>query len=76
MALGTQVEESLKDAEQNLRNALAFAARQERPMVCSVIADLISRIESVMSTDSLLDKLENRRPGSSGDFGSFFNFGE
>jgi hypothetical protein len=42
-------------------------------MVISVIADLISRIESVMSTDSLLDKLENRRPGSSGDFGAFFN---
>lgn len=73
MALGTQVEESLKEAEASLRNALAFAARTERPMVCSVIADLISRIESVMSTDSLLDKLENRKPGSSGDFGSFFS---
>jgi len=73
MALSKSVEESLKDAEQNLRNALAFAARQERPMVCSVIADLIHRIESVMSTDSLLDKLENRKPGSSGDFGAFFN---
>jgi hypothetical protein len=42
-------------------------------MVCSVIADLIHRIESVMSTDSLLDKLESRKPGSSGDFGMFFN---
>jgi hypothetical protein len=42
-------------------------------MVCSVIADLISRIESVMSTDSLLDKLESRKPGGSGDFGVFFN---
>jgi hypothetical protein len=73
MALGAQVEESLKEAEASLRNALAFAARTERPMVCSVIADLIHRIESVMSTDSLLDKLENRRPGSSGDFGAFFN---
>ena len=73
MALGTQVEESLKEAEASLRNALAFAARTERPMVCSVIADLIHSIESVMSTDSLLDKLENRRPGSSGDFGAFFN---
>jgi hypothetical protein len=73
MALGTQVEESLKEAEASLRNALAYAARTERPMVCSVIADLISRIESVMSTDSLLDKLENRKPGSSGDFGMFFN---
>ena len=73
MALGTQVEESLKEAEASLRNALAFAARTERPMVCSVISDLISRIESVISTDSLLDKLESRRPGSSGDFGAFFN---
>jgi hypothetical protein len=73
MALGTQVEESLKEAEASLRNALAFSARTERPMVCSVIADLIHRIESVMSTDSLLDKLENRKPGSSGNFGAFFN---
>ena len=73
MALSETVERNLKDAEQSLRAALAFAARQERPMVCSVIADLIHRIESVMSTDSLLDKLENRKTGSSGDFGAFFN---
>jgi hypothetical protein len=73
MALATQVEESLNEAQQSLRNALAFAARTERPMVCSVVADLISRIDSVMHTDSLLDKLETRRPGSSGDFGVFFN---
>ena len=72
MALGSQVEESLKEAEASLRNALAFAARQERPIVCSVIADLISRIESLQSTDSLLDKLENRKSGDSGFFGTFF----
>ena len=71
--LTNQVEESLKEAEGCLRNALHRAAKNERPMVISVIADLIHRIESVMSTDSLLDKLENRKPGSSGDFGSFFN---
>ena len=73
MALSKTVEESLKEAEASLRNALAFAARQERPMVISVIADLISRIESVIDTDKILDKLETRRPGSSGDFGVFFN---
>jgi hypothetical protein len=73
MALGTQVEESLKEAQESLRNSLAFAARTERPIVCSVIADLINRIETVMSTNSLLDKLESRKPGSSGDFGAFFN---
>ena len=72
MALGSQVEESLKEAEASLRNALAYAARQERPMVCSVIADLISRIESLQSTDSLLDKLENRKLGDSGFFGTMF----
>ena len=49
MALGNQVEESLKEAEQSLRNALAFAARGERPIVCSQIAKLISDIESVES---------------------------
>lgn len=73
MALSQSVEESLKEAEQSLRNALAYAARQERPMVCSVIADLISRIESVMTTDSLLDKLESRKPGDSGFMGTFFD---
>ena len=72
MALGQQVEESLKEAEASLRNALSFAARTERPMVCSVIADLISRIESLQTTDSILDKLENRRLGDSGFFGTIF----
>ena len=72
MTLGQQVEENLKDAESSLRAALSFAARTERPMVCSVIADLISRIESVMSTDKLLDKLENRKFGDTGMFGPIF----
>lgn len=71
MALGQQVEESLKEAESNLRNALAYAARTERPMVVSVIADLVNRINSVISTDELLDKLENRKEGSSGKWGPF-----
>jgi hypothetical protein len=72
MALSQSVKESLDEAEAALRNALAYAARQERPMVCSVIADLISRIESMQSTDSILDKLEDLRPGDSGFFGTIF----
>ena len=72
MALSQSVEESLREAEQSLRNALAFAARQERPMVCGVIAEMIGRIESLKSTDSILDKLENREEGSSGSWGQFF----
>lgn len=70
--LTDQVKENLNDAEGSLRNALHWAAKNERPMVCSVIADLISRIESLQATDSLLDKLETRKPGDSGFFGTFF----
>lgn len=73
MALAQQVEESLREAESNLRNALAYAARTERPMVTSVIADLINRIDTVITTDELLDKLDNRKQGDSGFFGTFFN---
>jgi len=73
MALSETVERNLKDAEQSLRAALAFAARQERPMVCSVISDMINRIESVQNTDSILDKLENRKFGDTGMFGTFFD---
>jgi len=73
MALSQSVEESLREAEQSLRNALAFSARQERPMVCSTIAEMIGKIESVIHTDEILDKLENRKPGDSGMFDSWFN---
>ena len=73
MALSKSVEDSLKEAEQSLRNALAFAARQERPMVCSAIADMVSKIDTIIMTDSVLDKLESREPGSSGHFGVFFD---
>ena len=58
MALGNQVLESLKEAEASLRNALAFAARQERPIVCTQISKLISEIESIGSFDTILDKFE------------------
>jgi hypothetical protein len=58
MALGKQVEESLKEAEASLRNALAFAARQERPVVCSQIAKIINEIDHIGSFDGIMDKLE------------------
>lgn len=58
MALGNQVQESLQEASASLRNALAFAARQERPIVCKQIAGLISEIEHIGSFDGIMDKLE------------------
>ena len=55
MALSNSVEESLNEAMEDLRNALAFAARQERPCVCTQIAKTLSDIEGIMSFESILD---------------------
>ena len=74
MAMSEKVEESLKEAEASLRNALAFAARTEKPMVTSVIADLIKNIDSLIQTHQLLDKFEdmmNNKPGDKGMWGMF-----
>ena len=73
MALSEQVIESLVEAESNLRDALAFAARNERPMICREIAKMISSIDTIQSADGILDALENRDQGSTGSYGSFFN---
>jgi len=69
MALSESVESSLKEAESSLRNALAYAARQERPLVCATISKIIQEIDHLQTFDSLMDKLEQRRPGSSGSWG-------
>jgi len=58
MALVQQVTDSLDEATSALRNALAFAARQERPVVCNTISDILCRIEQLKSFDGLMDKLD------------------
>ena len=72
MALSESVETSLKEAEAALRNALAYAARQEKPFVGKHIADMVMQIENLISADALIDKLESRKDGDSGFFGTFF----
>ena len=60
MALSETVKTSLKDAQEDLKNALAYAARTEKSFVSKNIADMI-------------EKIENRKDGDSGFFGTFFN---
>ena len=73
VALSESVEASLNEAAASLRNALAFAARGERPLVCTQIANLIKEIDHIASHDAIFDMLEDRKPGSSGRFGPFFD---
>lgn len=60
MSLAKTVEESLKEAEASLRNALAFSARSERPIVMVQISDLIQKIDTIISFDSLMDKIDEK----------------
>ena len=59
MALSKQVEDSLIDAQQDLRNALSFSARTEKPYVSKHIADMMAQIDNLIHIVPLLDKVED-----------------
>ena len=63
MALSESVETSLREAEAALRNALSYAARQEKPFVGKHIAEMIMEIDNLIAADQLIDKLEQRMNG-------------
>ena len=73
MPLTQQVEYSLREAQEALRNALAFSARNEKPYVSKHIADLLSGIDNIIDATDLIERIENRKPGDSGMFGTYFN---
>ena len=59
MTLSKQVQDSLDEAQGNLRNALAFAARSEEPYISKHIADVLASIENIKSVSNLLAISEN-----------------
>jgi len=61
MKVSKQVEDSIKDAIENLRNALAFAARSEEPYIAKHIADKIMELDGLIKVNQLLDDLEGIR---------------
>lgn len=54
MALSNQVKESVKQATEALRDALAFAARTEHPITITTISDILCRLESLEQVDDLM----------------------
>ena len=59
MALSEQTLESLKKAEVHLRDALAFAARVEKPYIVRELGSIISHLDNIQATDNLFDKMSN-----------------
>ena len=58
MALSDSVMDSVKEAESSIRNAIAFAARNEKPIVCSTLTKILMDIESITAYNNVADKLE------------------
>jgi hypothetical protein len=73
MALSEQTLEHLLEAESHLRAAIKFAAINEKPLVVKQLSQLLLDMEQCKKFEEIMDILENREPGSSGSFGSFFN---
>ncbi len=58
MALSEQVETALNEAQDNLREALAFAARSEKPYISKHISDMMMKIDCLCEVSTLIDAVE------------------
>ncbi len=72
MALSKQTLEHLLEAESHLRAAIKSAATNEKPLVVKQLSELLLSIEQCKKFEEIMDMLETRKPGSSGNFGTFF----
>ena len=59
MTLTRAVEESLREAQGNLRDALAYAARNERSYVAKHIADMLANIDNIIDSSKILELMED-----------------
>ena len=60
MSLSTQVKESVEQAGNCLRDALAFAARTEHTITITTISDILCRLESLEQVDDLMQQFAKR----------------
>jgi hypothetical protein len=73
MALSKQTLDHLLEAESHLRAAIKSAAINEKPLVVKQLSQLLLDVEQCKKFEEIMDILENRKPGSRGSFGSFFD---
>lgn len=73
MALSDQTLEHLLEAESHLRAAIKSAAINEKPLVVKQLSQLLLDIEQCKTFEKIMDLIDERKPGSRGNFGTFFN---
>lgn len=73
MTLSKQTLDHLLEAESHLRAAIKSAATNEKPLVVKQLSEILLDIEKCKKFEEIMDMLDNRKPGSSGNFGSFLD---
>lgn len=72
MALSEKLTEELLEIKSHLRNALKVSAMNEKSYVTKQLADILCVVDNLEKMEMIADKLESRKPGDSGIFGTFF----
>ena len=73
MALSQQTLENLLEAESHIRAVIKSAATNEKPLVVKQLSEILLDIEKCKKFEEIMDMLDNRKPGTSGNFGSFLD---
>ena len=60
MTLSKPVEQSLRASQENLRDALAFAARSEKPFISKHIASFLADIENLIDAQEMMESIRNQ----------------
>ena len=73
MALSQITLDNLLESESYLRAAIKSAAVNEKPLVVKQLSDILIAMEQCKKFDEIMDMIDNRKSGGSGQYGSFFN---
>jgi len=60
MSLSKPVEESLRSSQEHLKDALAFAARSEKPFISKHIASFLADIENLIDAQEMMESIRNQ----------------
>ena len=69
MALSEQTLDHMLEAETHMRAAIRSAASNEKPVIVSQLAKILLDIEKAKRIEEVMDMIENREQGTSGQFG-------
>jgi hypothetical protein len=58
MALSDQVKMEIDSAQTHLREALAFAARNEKPFFIKALGEMIHALDTLSSADDFMDTMQ------------------